>query len=53
MLSLPNAAVPIVSALAADHKLPAAGTDVVILLVIPALWILGVVLLIAHKFRTR
>jgi hypothetical protein len=53
VLSLPNTAGLIVSALGADHKLPAAGTDAVILLVIPALWILGVVLLIAHKFRTR
>ena len=53
MLSLPDAAGTILSVVAADHRLPAAGTDAVILLVIPALWILGVVLLIAHKFRTR
>jgi hypothetical protein len=53
VLSLPNAAGSIVSGLATDHMLAAAGTDAVVLLLIPALWILGVVLLIAHKFRTR
>ncbi len=53
MLSMPDAVGTIASALAADHKLPAAGTDAVILLAIPTLWIAGVVLLIVRKLRTR
>ena len=53
MLSMPDAVGTIASALAADHKLPVAGTDAVILLAIPTLWIAGVVLLIVRKLRTR
>jgi hypothetical protein len=53
MLSLPDAAGTIASAVAADHKLPAAGPDAMLLLLIPALWIAGVILLIAYKFHTR
>jgi len=50
---MPDAVGTIASALAADHKLAAAGTDAVILLAIPTLWIAGVVLLIVRKLRTR
>jgi len=53
VLSIPDAAGMIASALAADHMPPVGGSDAVILLAIPALWIAGVVLLIVRKFRTR
>ena len=39
--------------IAADHVAAAAGGDAVLLLAIPALWIIGVVVLIAFKFRSR
>ena len=53
MFLMPDTVGTIASALAADHKLAAAGTDAVILLAIPTLWIAGVVLLIVRKLRTR
>ena len=53
MFLMPDAVGTIASALAADHKLPAAGTDAVILLAIPTLWIAGVFLFIVRKLRTR
>lgn len=37
----------------ADHIARAGGGDTVILLAIPLLWILGVVLFVIYKFRTR
>jgi hypothetical protein len=39
--------------IAADHVAAAAGGDAILFLAIPALWIVGVVLLIAFKFRSR
>lgn len=37
----------------ADHMAAAAGGDALLLLTIPALWILGVIVLIAVKFHSR
>ncbi len=37
----------------ADHVAAAAGTDAIALLAIPALWIAGVIILVAFKFRSR
>jgi len=53
MLSIPDGAGRIASALAADHMRPAIGGDAVIMLALPALWIAGVVLLIVRKLRAR
>jgi len=53
LLSFPNAAPSIATALGADHVSPASETDAVLLLAVPALWIAGVVLLIVRKFRVR
>ena len=36
-----------------DHAAPAADGDALLLLAIPVLWIVGVVVLVAFKFRTR
>ena len=37
----------------ADHVAAAAGGDALLLLAIPVLWIVGVVVLVAFKFRSR
>ena len=37
----------------ADHVASAAGADTIVLLAIPVLWIIGVVLFVAFKFRHR
>jgi hypothetical protein len=37
----------------ADHVAAAAGGDALLLLAIPVLWIIGVILFVAFKFRTR
>jgi hypothetical protein len=37
----------------ADHVAAAAGGDALLLLATPALWIIGVVILVASKFRAR
>jgi hypothetical protein len=37
----------------ADHVAAAASGDALSLLAIPALWILGVIVLVAFKFRSR
>ena len=37
----------------ADHVSAAAGGDALLLLAIPVLWIIGVVVLVAFKFRSR
>jgi hypothetical protein len=37
----------------ADHVAAAAGSDAAVLLAIPVLWILGVVVFVALKFRSR
>jgi len=39
--------------ISADHIAAAAGSDAILFLAIPLLWIAGVVLLIALKFRSR
>ena len=39
--------------MAADHVAAAVGGDALFLLAIPVLWLIGVVLLIAFKFRSR
>ena len=36
-----------------DHVAAAAGADAVLLLAMPVLWIIGVIILIAAKFRSR
>ena len=37
----------------ADHVAALAGTDAIVLLAIPALWIAGVIVFIAFKFHSR
>ena len=37
----------------ADHVAAAAGGDAIVLLAIPALWIVGVIVFIAFKFHSR
>ena len=37
----------------ADHVAAATGGDGLVLLAIPALWILGVIVFVAFKFRSR
>jgi len=37
----------------ADHVAAAAGGEVLLLLAIPALWIVGVIVLVALKFHSR
>ena len=37
----------------ADHVAAAAGSDAALLLAIPVLWLVGVVVLVAFKFRSR
>ena len=37
----------------ADHVAAAAGGDALLLLAIPVLWIVGVVVVVAFKFRSR
>jgi hypothetical protein len=37
----------------ADHVAAAAGGDALLLLAIPVLWIVGVVVFVAFKFRSR
>ena len=37
----------------ADHIAAAAGTDAIVYLAIPVVWILGVIAFIAFKFRSR
>ena len=37
----------------ADHVAAAAGGDVIVLIAIPALWIVGVIVFVAFKFRSR
>ena len=37
----------------ADHVAAAAGGDALLLLAMPVLWIIGVVVLVAFKFRSR
>ncbi len=37
----------------ADHMPAPAGTDVMVLLAVPLLWMAGVVLFIAYKLRSR
>lgn len=36
-----------------DHVAAAVGGDAMLLLAIPVLWIIGVVILVAFKFRSR
>jgi hypothetical protein len=36
-----------------DHRLAASSTDVTLFLAIPILWMLGVVLFIVYKLRSR
>jgi hypothetical protein len=40
-------------AISVDHIGAAAGSDAILFLAIPLLWIVGVILLIAFKFRSR
>jgi hypothetical protein len=40
-------------AIGTDHVAAAAGGDAILFLAIPALWILGVIVLIAFKFHAR
>lgn len=43
----------IMLAIGTDHVAAAAGGDAILFLAIPALWILGVIVLIAFKFHAR
>ena len=40
-------------AIGADHRAPATENDAVLLLALPLLWVVGVVLVIVLKFRSR
>ena len=48
LAALASAAVPF-----ADHRAPLTGGETAVLLAVPVLWMLGVVVLIAHKLRSR
>jgi hypothetical protein len=37
----------------ADHVAAASGNDAILFLAIPVLWIIGVIVFVAFKFRTR
>ena len=37
----------------ADHVAAAAGSETIVLLAIPVLWVLGVIVFVAFKFRSR
>jgi hypothetical protein len=37
----------------ADHVAAAAGSDAILLLAIPVLWVVGVIVFVAFKFRSR
>ena len=37
----------------ADHVAAAAGSEAIVLLAIPVLWIVGVIVFVAFKFRSR
>ena len=37
----------------ADHVAAAAGSEVIVLLAIPVLWVVGVIVFVAFKFRSR
>jgi hypothetical protein len=37
----------------ADHMAAAAGSDAALLLAIPVLWVIGVIVFVAFKFRSR
>lgn len=43
----------IMLAIGADHVAAAAGGGAIVLLAIPALWIVGVIVFVALKFRSR
>ena len=43
----------IVLAIGADHVAAAAGGDAALLVLIPVLWIIGVVVFVAFKFHSR
>ena len=53
MSSVPLGAAWLADAIGADHRAPATETDAVLLLALPLLWVLGVVLFIVLKFRSR
>jgi hypothetical protein len=37
----------------ADHVAAAAGSDAILLLAIPVLWVVGIIVFVAFKFRSR
>jgi hypothetical protein len=37
----------------ADHVAAAAGSDAIVLIAIPVLWVVGVIVFVAFKFRSR
>jgi type IV secretory pathway TrbD component len=43
----------IMLAIGADHVTALTGVEATALLAVPVLWIAGVLLIVAHKFRTR
>jgi len=53
MSSIPLGAAWLADAIGADHRAPATATDAVLLIALPALWLLGVVVLIVLKLRSR
>jgi len=49
----PPALGSLVAVIPADHRTQLAGGEALVLLAVPVLWMLGVVLVILHKFRAH
>jgi hypothetical protein len=53
MLSIGHEALALVAAVGADHRAAATGGEAILLLAIPILWLIGVAVFVALKFRAH